>query len=50
VKIPEITRPAGETNNRWEDNIKMDLIEIRWSVMNLIKLPRDRNNCKFHKI
>jgi len=30
VGKPEGSRPLGRTRHRWEDNIKMDLKEIRW--------------------
>jgi hypothetical protein len=32
VGKPEGYRPLGRTKHRWEDNIKMDLKEIRWGV------------------
>jgi len=28
--------------HRWEDNIRMDFVEIGWKVMNLIHLTQDR--------
>jgi hypothetical protein len=28
---PEGKRPFGKPRHRWEDNIKMDLIEVGWS-------------------
>jgi hypothetical protein len=31
VGKPEGKRPLGRTRRRWVDNIRMDLIEIRWS-------------------
>jgi hypothetical protein len=30
VRKPEGNRPLGIPRRRWEDNIKMDLKEIRW--------------------
>jgi hypothetical protein len=30
VEIPKGKRPLARTKRRWEDNIKMDLKEIRW--------------------
>jgi len=29
VGKPEVTRPLGRPRRRWEDNIKMDLQEVR---------------------
>jgi hypothetical protein len=33
---PEGKRPLGRPRRRWEDNIKMDLEEIRMDVLNWI--------------
>jgi hypothetical protein len=30
VGKPEEKRPLGRTRSRWVDNIKMDLVEMRW--------------------
>jgi hypothetical protein len=30
VAKPEGKRPLGRPKHRWEDNIRMDLREIRW--------------------
>jgi hypothetical protein len=38
VGNPEGKRPLGRTRRRWMDNIKMDLREIGWSVMDWIDL------------
>jgi hypothetical protein len=35
---PQGKRPLGRPRHRWEDNIKMDLIEIKWSGMDWIDL------------
>ena len=32
VVKPEGKRPLGRPRRRWEDNIKMDLQEVRWGV------------------
>ena len=32
VGIPEGKRPLGRPRRRWEDNIKMDLQEVGWSM------------------
>jgi hypothetical protein len=29
----KLKRPFGKLQHRWEDNIKMDLREIRWKVV-----------------
>jgi hypothetical protein len=31
VGKPEGRRPLGRPRRRWEDNIKMDLIEVGWT-------------------
>jgi hypothetical protein len=43
VGKPEGKRPLGRTKRRWEDNIKMDLREIRWDGMDWIDLAQDRD-------
>jgi len=40
---PEGKRPHGRPRRRWEDNIKMDLQEVRWGDMDWIDLAQDRN-------
>jgi hypothetical protein len=40
---PEGKRPLGSPRHRWLDNIKMDLREIGWSVMDWIDLAQDRD-------
>ena len=32
VRKPEGRRPLGKHKRRWEDNIKMDLREVRWKT------------------
>jgi hypothetical protein len=39
-------RPLGRPVNRWEDNIRVDLREIRWGDMDWIDLAQDRNQWK----
>ena len=34
----------GRPRRRWEDNIKMDLLEVRWGGMDWIDLAQDRDN------
>jgi hypothetical protein len=41
--IPEGKRPHGRPRRRWEDNVKMDLQEVRWGDMDWIDLGQDRN-------
>jgi hypothetical protein len=35
-------RPLGRPKRRWEDNIKTDLREIGWEVMDWMHLAQDR--------
>jgi hypothetical protein len=39
---PEGKRPLGRPRRRWEDNIKMNLREIRTDGANWIRLAQDR--------
>jgi hypothetical protein len=41
VGKPEGKRPLGRPRRRWIDNIKMDLLEIGVSVVDLIGLAQD---------
>jgi hypothetical protein len=43
VGKPEGKRPPGRPRRRWEDNIKMDLIETEWGGMDWIELAHDRD-------
>jgi hypothetical protein len=43
VGKPEGKRPLTRPRRRWEDNIKMDLQEVRWEGMYWIELSQDRN-------
>jgi hypothetical protein len=43
VGKPEGKRPMGRPRRRWVDNIKMDLREIRWDVMDWIDLAQNRD-------
>jgi hypothetical protein len=43
VGNPEGKRPLGRPRRRWMNNIKMDLREIGWDVMDLIDLAQDRD-------
>jgi hypothetical protein len=42
VGRPQGKRPLGRPRRRWEDNIKMDLREIRIDRTNWIQLAQDR--------
>jgi hypothetical protein len=42
VGKPEEKRPLGKLRCRWIDNIKMNLLEIRLSVVDWIGLAQDR--------
>jgi hypothetical protein len=43
VGKPEGKRPLGRPRHRWMDNIKMDLREIGWDVINWIDVGQDRD-------
>jgi hypothetical protein len=38
VGRPEGKRPLGASRRRWEDNIKMNVQEVRWGSMGSINL------------
>jgi hypothetical protein len=44
VGKPEENGPLGRPRCRWIDNIKMDLLEMRLSVLDWIGLAQDRYN------
>ena len=43
VGKPEGRRPLGRPRRRWEDNIKMDLQEVRWGFGDWMELAKDRD-------
>ena len=43
VGKPEGKRPLGRLRRRWEDNIKMDLEEVGYGVVDWIELVQDRD-------
>jgi hypothetical protein len=46
VGNPKGKRPLGRPRRRWENNIKLDLREIGWGVMDWIDLAEDRDQWK----
>jgi hypothetical protein len=42
VGKPEGRRPLGRPRRRWLDNIRMDLVELRWGDVDWIGLDQDR--------
>jgi hypothetical protein len=43
VGKPDGKRPLGRPRCRWVNNIKMDLLEIGWGVVDWIGLAQDRD-------
>ena len=43
VGKPEGKKPLGRPRRRWEDNIKMDLEEVRRGCGDWMELPQDRD-------
>jgi hypothetical protein len=43
VRRPEGKVRLGRPRHRWEDDIKVDLIEKGWDSVEWINLPRDRD-------
>jgi hypothetical protein len=41
VRKPEGMRPLGRPRNRWEGNIRADLRQIGWVVVDWIDLAQD---------
>jgi hypothetical protein len=41
VRKPEGKRPLGRHKHRWEDNIRIDLMEIGWEVVDWTHLAQD---------
>jgi hypothetical protein len=39
----KMKRPLGRRRRRWEDNIRRDLREIGWEVVDLLHLAQDRD-------
>jgi hypothetical protein len=43
VAKPERNRPLGNPRCRWEDNIRMDLMEMGWEGVDWMHLAKDRD-------
>ena len=43
---PKGKRPLGRPRRRWEDNMKMNLQEVRCGGMDWIELAQDRDRCR----
>jgi hypothetical protein len=43
VGKPEGKRPLKRPRHRWEDGVRMDLLEIGWGVVDWIQLAQDRD-------
>jgi hypothetical protein len=43
VGRPEGNIPRGRLRRRWKDNIKIDLQEVGWEVMDWLDLAQDRD-------
>jgi hypothetical protein len=43
VGKPEGKKPLGRPRRRWVDNIRMDLVEVRWGYVDWIGLVQDRD-------
>jgi hypothetical protein len=46
VRKPESNRQLGRPRRRWEDNIRIDIREIRWKIMDWIYLAQDGDQCR----
>jgi hypothetical protein len=46
VSVREQKRPQGRPSSKWEDNIKINLRDIRWGNMDWIHLAQHRDQWK----
>jgi hypothetical protein len=46
VGKPEGKRPLGRPRRRWIGNIKINLLEIGWTVVDWIGVAQDRYRCR----
>jgi hypothetical protein len=44
VGMPEERRPLGRSRHRWEDNIRMDIREVRCRCVDWMELAQDRDS------
>jgi hypothetical protein len=44
VGKPEVKKALGIPRRRWEDNIKMDLQEVRWGSRDFIDLAQNKDS------
>jgi hypothetical protein len=44
VRKPEGKRQLGRSRRRWVDNIKMDLRDLGWDVVDWIDMAQDRDH------
>jgi hypothetical protein len=49
VGKPEGRRPLERPRRRWLDNIAMDLVEVRWGVVDLVwlRIGKVERSCEF---
>jgi hypothetical protein len=43
VGKPELKRQLGRLGRRWQNNIKIDLVEVGWGSTDWIDLAQDRD-------
>jgi hypothetical protein len=43
VGKPEWKRQLGRPRRRWENNVRMDLREMRWEIVDRIRLMEERD-------
>jgi hypothetical protein len=43
ARKPEGKRPLGRPRHRWEGNIRMELMEIRWEGVDWVHLAQERD-------
>jgi hypothetical protein len=46
VGKPQGRRPLGRPRRTWVDNIRMGLVAVGWSHVDLIGLAQDRDRCR----
>jgi hypothetical protein len=43
ILLPQDENPVGRTRHRWEENIRTDVREVGWEVVNWIHVGQDRH-------